>query len=81
MARDDMNGRLGAIVALFLALAAIQFVVDGDLPSSSYVTPLAQLTLASYVSLLTVGLLCVLIWWLTTYHAERKRCVADRAEH
>jgi hypothetical protein len=53
----------GSIVALFLALAAIQFVVDSDVPSSSYVTPLQQLTLASYLSLILVGLECVVIWW------------------
>lgn len=53
----------GSIVALFLALAAIQFVVDSDVPSSSYITPLQQLTLASYLSLILVGLECVIIWW------------------
>uniref|UniRef100_A0A383VCS9 Neurotransmitter-gated ion-channel ligand-binding domain-containing protein n=1 Tax=Tetradesmus obliquus TaxID=3088 RepID=A0A383VCS9_TETOB len=71
--KDDMNGRAGSIVALFLALAAIQFVVDSDVPSSSYVTPLQQLTLASYLSLILVGLECVGIWWVTTYHAEKLR--------
>jgi hypothetical protein len=60
-------------VALFLALAAIQFVVDQDVPASSYITPLQQITLASYLSLILVGLECVLIWWLTTYHVEKVR--------
>lgn len=53
----------GSIVALFLALAAIQFVIDSDVPSSSYITPLQQLTLASYLSLILVGVECVIIWW------------------
>ena len=32
----------GAVLALFLALAAIQFVVSQSLPASSYVTPVGQ---------------------------------------
>jgi hypothetical protein len=32
----------GAVLALFLALAAIQFVVSQNLPASSYVTPVGQ---------------------------------------
>jgi hypothetical protein len=58
-----LHPNAGSIVALFLALAAIQFVVDSDVPSSSYITPLQQLTLASYLSLILVGMECVLIWW------------------
>jgi hypothetical protein len=58
-------------VALFLALAAIQFVVDQDVPASSYITPLQQLTLTSYLSLILVGFECVIIWYLTTYHVEK----------
>ncbi|KAF8059117.1 hypothetical protein HT031_005289 [Scenedesmus sp. PABB004] len=77
--RDDMNGRAGSIVALFLALAAIQFVVDSDVPSSSYIMPLQQLTLASYLSLILVGAECVAIWWVTTYHAEAMRQRRHRA--
>jgi hypothetical protein len=61
----------GSIVALFLALAAIQFVVDQDVPASSYITPLQQLTLTSYLSLILVGFECVVIWYLTTYHVEK----------
>jgi hypothetical protein len=61
----------GSIVALFLALAAIQFVVDQDVPASSYITPLQQLTLTSYLSLILVGFECVIIWYLTTYHVEK----------
>ncbi len=34
----------GAVLALFLALAAIQFVVSQSLPASSYVTPVGQVS-------------------------------------
>ncbi|WIA37302.1 hypothetical protein OEZ86_014240 [Tetradesmus obliquus] len=71
--RDDMGGRLGSIVALFLALAAIQFVVDSNTPSASFLTPLQQLTLASYICLILTGLESVVIWRLTTYHVEKHR--------
>jgi hypothetical protein len=62
-------------VALFLALAAIQFVVDNDLPQSSYVTPFQQLTVTSYATLLLVGAECVLIWcaWLGGTRAQCMR--------
>jgi hypothetical protein len=60
-------------VALFLALAAIQFVVDSNTPSASFLTPLQQLTLASYLCLILTGFECMCIWRLTTYHAEKQR--------
>ena len=63
----------GSIVALFLALAAIQFVVDSNTPSASFLTPLQQLTLASYICLILIGLESVVIWRLTTYHMEKHR--------
>jgi hypothetical protein len=59
-------------VALFLALAAIQFVVDANTPSASFLTPLQQLTLASYLCLILIGVECMVIWRLTTYHAEKQ---------
>ena len=51
----------GAITGLFLALAAIQFVVMGETPASSYTTALQQLVLLSYVCLILVGLENVII--------------------
>ncbi|KAI8474418.1 MAG: hypothetical protein J3K34DRAFT_456774 [Monoraphidium minutum] len=71
--RKDMESRLGAVVALFLALAAIQFVIDSDLPSSSYITAMQMLTLASYFSLVLIGLENILIWGLSNYHENRER--------
>lgn len=64
---------LGAITALFLALAAIQFVVSDGMPASSYVTAQQQLVLLSYVILILVGLENVLIWFLTIYHKDKQR--------
>ena len=66
----------GAVVTLFLALAAIQFVVDSDMPASSYVTSLQQLTLVSYLFLVLVGLENIVIWWLTIYHKDKDRWVS-----
>jgi len=74
--RKDMEARLGAVTGLFLALAAIQFVITGMTPASSYVTAMQQLVLTSYVTLIVVGLENVLLWWLTNYHKEKERCAA-----
>ena len=63
-------------MTLFLALAAIQFVVDSGMPSSSYVTSLQQLTLVSYLFLVLVGLENIVIWWLTIYHKDKDRWVS-----
>ena len=64
---------LGAVTALFLALAAIQFVVQDGVPASSYVTSQQALILLSYVCLIAVGLENVAIWWLTIYHKDKQR--------
>jgi hypothetical protein len=50
-------------VALFLALAACQFVVDQDVPASSYITPLHHLvpTLPLLPLLLPLLLLLLLL--------------------
>jgi len=80
-----MEARLGAVTALFLALAAIQFVLTDQTPASSYVTAMQQLVLTSYVCLLLVGIENVALWWLTTYHKGKERhkrhTEANRAYH
>ncbi len=63
------------MTALFLALAAIQFVIMGLTPASSYITALMQLVLMSYVCLVLVALENLLIWFLTIYHKDKERCV------
>ncbi|KAI8468377.1 MAG: hypothetical protein J3K34DRAFT_523004 [Monoraphidium minutum] len=79
--RKDMEARLGAVTGLFLALAAIQFVITGSTPASSYVTALQGLVLASYVTLILVGLENVFLWWLTVYHKNKEQArLHKRAE-
>lgn len=71
--REEMQGRVSVVVALFLALAAIQFVIDSASPASSYTTPMQQLTAASYATLLLLGLECLVIWGLTVHHLQKLR--------
>jgi len=71
--RENVEGRLGAITALFLALAAIQFVLTDQTPASSYITAMQHLVLCSYLCLLLVGAETVVLWWLSTYHTEKER--------
>ncbi len=64
------------MTALFLALAAIQFVIMSMTPASSYITAMQQLVLMSYVCLVLVALENLVIWFLTTFHKDKERCVA-----
>eukprot|EP00884_Botryococcus_braunii_P017545 jgi/Botrbrau1/4474/Bobra.0220s0008.1 len=45
---EQIDTRLQLVVTLFLALVAIQFVVEQELPRASYVIPTRQLVIASY---------------------------------
>lgn len=69
----------GAVVALFLALAAIQFVVAANMPASSYITALGHLILASYIILFLVGVESLGVFKLAIY-CERKRRYAQDLE-
>ncbi|KAL4855826.1 Pyrophosphate-energized vacuolar membrane proton pump [Chlorella vulgaris] len=40
--RSDLSSRLGIVVTLFLAMAAVQFVIAENQPASSYVLPTQQ---------------------------------------
>ena len=51
---DKLDTRLQIIITLFLSLVAIQFVVESELPSSSYVLPTRQLVIVSYLIQLVV---------------------------
>lgn len=62
-------------MALFLALAAIQFVVSQNLPASSYVTPLGQLIIASYFALFMCGIESLLGFNLAVYCERQRRWV------
>ncbi len=48
MHTDDVATRFSSIVTLYLALMAVQYVVNADLPASSYSMPSQQLILATY---------------------------------
>ena len=65
------------MVALFLALAAIQFVVAQNLPASSYVTPLGQLIVASYFTLFLAALESLLVFNFAVYAERQRRCHVD----
>lgn len=45
----DLGGRISVIVTVFLALTAIQFVLNDSTPQSSYVQPLQQAILVIYL--------------------------------
>ncbi|GJP33595.1 hypothetical protein CLOM_g18118 [Closterium sp. NIES-68] len=66
---EDLEIRCGACVTLFLALAAIQFVIDSQLPHTSYITKFGYLMIVSYV-----------IIWLCTMEALVVFCIAERIE-
>ena len=65
-------------MALFLALAAIQFVVAQNLPASSYVTPLGQLIVASYFTLFLAALESLLVFNFAVYAERQRRCAMPR---
>ncbi|GJP33596.1 hypothetical protein CLOM_g18119 [Closterium sp. NIES-68] len=46
---DDLETRSATFLTLFLALAAVQFVIDGQLPRSSAITRFGYLVIISYV--------------------------------
>jgi hypothetical protein len=73
--RDGLEARLATVLTIFVAQAAIQFVLADDLPSSSYVNALGQMVATGYVLLLLIGVEAVVIWRLTTWHAHNERCV------
>lgn len=64
----------GAVVALFLALTAVHFVVSQHMPASSYVTAMGELIIFSYVVLIVDGIETILVYNLSISCARRKRC-------
>lgn len=59
--RSDLASRLGIVVTLFLAMAAVQFVIAENQPASSYVLPTQQAAIATYclLSLIAAESICV----------------------
>ena len=68
-------------MALFLALAAIQFVVAQNMPASSYITALGQLILASYLVLFFAGIESLVAYKLAYFCDRAKRCPAGPLSH
>ena len=73
-------------MTLFLALVAIQFVVESDLPKASYVIPTRQLVIASYVALALIAIETMVVYNVFNWHRVgeyfrgHKRALAKRAE-
>ena len=61
--------RLSSIIALILALTALQFVIQEFLPDSSYLTPVAQMIVAGYWIMLIEALETVFVFWMVEYKA------------
>ncbi|GAB4820950.1 hypothetical protein N2152v2_007996 [Parachlorella kessleri] len=73
--RRDLAARLGVIVTLFLALAAVQFVISSDQPSSSYVLPTQQQVVATYCLLALMAVEAIVVYHIETWkeHTERAK--------
>ncbi|CAI5974312.1 unnamed protein product [Closterium sp. NIES-65] len=66
---EDLEIRLGACLTLFLALVAIQFVIDSQLPRTSAITNFGYLMIVSYI-----------VIWLCTMETLIAFCIAERIE-
>lgn len=81
--RKELATRLGVAVTLFLALAAVQFVVTADQPSSSYILPTQQQILCTYSLLLIMAVEAIVVCMIETYkerqqNAEKQRQARQR---
>ncbi|PRW60468.1 ligand-gated ion channel [Chlorella sorokiniana] len=74
----ELATRLEMIVALFLALTAVQFVLSDSLPTSSYVVPTQQLVLATYIFLFIVALESILVYHIVERHAKKQQAERRR---
>lgn len=62
--------RLSSIIALILALTALQFVIQEFLPDSSYLTPVAQMIVCGYWIMLVEALETVFVFWMVRHTKE-----------
>ncbi|CAI5493714.1 unnamed protein product [Closterium sp. Naga37s-1] len=67
----QLDIRVSTTVTLFLALIAVQFVIEEQLPKTSYVTAFGQLVLVSYATIVLVILECLLVFYLTSMEEVR----------
>lgn len=76
MDASDLAGRLSVVVTLFLALTAIQFVLAGETPQSSYVQPLQQVILITYLCFALTAIESIMVYNLVNWKRfteERKK--------
>ena len=62
--------RLSSIIALILALTALQFIIQDYLPDSSYLTPVSKMIVLSYFLLLYEGFEALVVYWLVEYQFQ-----------
>eukprot|EP00850_Spirogloea_muscicola_P018532 SM000171S03221 [mRNA] locus=s171:26379:30719:- [translate_table: standard] len=65
--------RLNTTVTLFLALTATQFVVDGQVPKTSYLTAFHKMVLLSYIIIVLIVCECTFVHYITTLDVKRTR--------
>eukprot|EP00898_Chlorokybus_atmophyticus_P000763 jgi/Chlat1/1688/Chrsp127S00093 len=73
LSAEHVDTRLQIVVTLFLALTAMQFVVNDQLPKSSYITALHIQVVVSYATISVVGLEGLAVYYLTRKDIRRKR--------
>ncbi|GJP68261.1 hypothetical protein CLOP_g24985 [Closterium sp. NIES-67] len=59
---DDLETRSATFVTLFLALAAVQFVIDSQLPRSSAITQFGYLVIISYVFIVLTAVETLIVY-------------------
>lgn len=72
--------RLSSIIALILALTALQFVIQEFLPDSSYLTPVAQMIVAGYWIMMVEAIETVIVFWIVEYKQTMNERLRERQE-
>eukprot|EP00898_Chlorokybus_atmophyticus_P000762 jgi/Chlat1/1687/Chrsp127S01916 len=72
-AAEHVDTRLQIVVTLFLALTAMQFVVNDQLPKSSYITALHIQVVISYAAISVVGLEGLAVYYLTRKDIKKRK--------
>lgn len=76
---SSLDTRLEIVVTLFLALTAVQFVVIGQIPTSSYVVPTQQLVLTTYIFLFLLAIESIAVFHIVCRY-EKKQETKKRKE-
>ncbi|KAL4436069.1 hypothetical protein ABPG77_005517 [Micractinium sp. CCAP 211/92] len=74
----ELASRLEVIVALFLALTAVQFVLADTVPRASYIVPTQQLVLATYGFLFLMALESITVFHIVMRHQKREEAERRR---